>query len=134
MIKGKDSPADVPIDPYVRAVLARKTQDVVALNMRDLTSIADVFIICSGGSSRQVSAIAEYIEVDLKKQEIKPLSVEGRKEGQWVILDYGDIIIHVFHEPIRRLFDLEGLWIDAERLDMGHLAPADEEARRGSGK
>jgi len=125
MTKETDSLGDVSIDPYMRAVLARKTQDVVALNVQDLTSIADVFIICSGGSSRQVSALAEYIEMDLKKQQIRPLSVEGRKEGQWVILDYGHIIIHVFHGPIRELYDLEGLWIDAERLNVAHLIPSD---------
>ena len=118
------------IDPYVRAAFGMKSQDVVVLNVRDLTSIADAFIICSGRSIRQVSAIAEYIETELKKQQIRPLSVEGKKEGQWVLLDYGHIVIHVFYEPVREVFDLEGLWIDAERLDPKSLRLSGEDSRR----
>ena len=101
---------------YIQAVLGKKAIDVVVLDLRKLSSIADVFIICSGRSNRQVMAIAEHIQVDLKKHGITPLSVEGKKEGQWVLLDYGHVIIHVFYEPIRSFYDLEGLWIDAERI------------------
>ena len=107
------------LERYVQAVLGRKAMGVVALDVRKITTVADAFIICSGTSSRQVSAIAEYIEVELKKSRIKPLSVEGKKDGQWVLLDYGDVIIHVFYEPVREMFDLGGLWIDARRLDIG---------------
>jgi len=116
MSKAEDFLLGFSIDPYVKAALGRKARDVVVLYVRELTSIADVFIICSGQSSRQASAIAEYIELDLKKQGIRPMSIEGKKEGHWVLLDYGHVIIHVFYEPIREVFDLEGLWIDARRL------------------
>jgi len=116
MNEGKGALADDSVDPYIRAAFGMKSQDVVVLNVGDLTSIADAFIICSGRSSRQVSAIAEHIEVELKRQKIRPLSVEGKKEGQWALLDYGHVVIHVFHEPVREIFDLEGLWIEAERL------------------
>ena len=115
---------DSSIDLYAKAVCARKAHEVVALDVRDLTSIADVFIICSGRSSRQVSAIAEYVELDLKKEKIKPLSIEGKKEGKWVLLDYGHVIIHIFYEPVREVFDLEGLWADAERLDIEPFYPS----------
>jgi len=106
---------------YIQAVLGKKAMDVVVLDLRKLSSIADVFIICSGRSNRQVSAIAEHIQVDLKKHGITPLSVEGKKEGHWVLLDYGHVIIHVFYEPVRSFYDLEGLWIDAERIETKNL-------------
>ncbi len=107
---------DPPLDLYVKAVLGKKVGNVVVLNVAELTSYADVFIICSGSSNRQVNAIAEFIQTDLKKHKIKPLSVEGTKDGHWVLLDYGHVIIHVFYEPVRVFYDLEGLWIDAQRI------------------
>ena len=107
---------DPPLDLYVKAVLGKKAINVVALDVSELTSYADVFIICSGSSNRQVSAIAEFIQTDLKTHKIKPLSVEGTKDGHWVLLDYGHVIIHVFYEPVRHFYDLEGLWIDAQRI------------------
>jgi len=88
----------------------------VALDVRELSSVADVFLICSGRSSRQVTAIAEFVQIDLKRHGLKPMSVEGMKEGHWVLLDYGHIIIHIFYEPVRNIYDLEGLWIDAKRI------------------
>ena len=110
------------LNHYIQAVLEKKATDLVVLDLRKLSSIADVFIICSGRSNRQVAAIAEHIQADLKKHGITPLSVEGKKQGHWVLLDYGHVIIHVFYEPVRSFYDLEGLWIDAERIDTGNLA------------
>jgi len=103
-------------DPFINAVLGKKAIDVVMLDVEGLTSLADTFIICSGRSNRQVTAIAEYIRSDLKKQGIKPLSVEGLKEGHWVLMDYGSVVVHVFYGPVRSFYDLEGLWADAPRL------------------
>jgi len=108
---------DLTLDLYINAVMGKKALDLVVLDVRELTSFSDIFIICSGRSNRQVSAIAEYVQVNLKKHDIKPLSVEGKKEGHWVLLDYGHVIIHVFYEPVRAFYDLEGLWIDAKRID-----------------
>ncbi len=115
---------DPSLDLYIKAILARKATNVVALDVADLTSYADVFIICSGRSNRQVSAIAEFIKTDLKKHDIKPLSVEGTKDGHWVVLDYGHVIIHVFYEPVREFYDLEGLWADAKRIKTPSLKKA----------
>jgi ribosome-associated protein len=112
---------------YIQAVLGKKAIDLVVLDLRKLSSIADVFIICSGRSNRQVAAIAEHIQVDLKKHGITPLSVEGKKQGHWVLLDYGHVIIHVFYEPVRSFYDLEGLWIDAERIETKTLVHTNEE-------
>ena len=104
------------LDFYIKAVSEKKAQDLIVLDVRGLTDIADVFIICSGRSNRQVNAIADAAVASLKNHKIKPLSVEGTREGHWVLLDYGHVIIHVFYEPIRKFFDLEGLWADAKRI------------------
>ncbi|RPH50173.1 MAG: ribosome silencing factor [Desulfobacteraceae bacterium] len=107
---------DKSIELYVNAVLGKKALNIVALDVRGLTSVADFFIVCSGRSNRQVAAIADFVERTLKKAGIKPLSVEGKNEGLWVLLDYGDVIIHVFYETVRKFYDLEGLWSDAKRV------------------
>lgn len=113
---------DPSLDLYVKAVLGKKASGVVLLDVHELTSIADVFIVCSGRSNRQVAAIAEFIQTDLKKEGIQPLNAEGQKEGHWVLLDYGHVIIHVFYESLRRFYDLEGLWADAKRIKTESLA------------
>lgn len=107
---------DPPLDLYIEAILGRKALNVVALDVAEMTSYADVFIFCSGRSNRQVIAIAEHIKTILKKHKIKALNVEGTKDGHWVLLDYGHVIIHVFYEPVREFYDLEGLWVDAKRI------------------
>ena len=117
---------DPSLDLYVKAALGRKALGLVVLDVRNLTSVADVFIICSGSSNRQVTAIAEFIQTELKKAGKKPLSVEGKKEGHWVLLDYGHVIIHVFYESVRNFYDLEGLWVDAKRIKTKSLIEANE--------
>jgi ribosome-associated protein len=107
---------DAELDIYVKAALGRKARNPVLLDVRHLTSLADAFLICHGTSNRQVSAIAEHIQRDLKKQGIKALSVDGLKEGHWVLMDYGHVVIHVFYESTRHFYDLEGLWSDARRI------------------
>jgi ribosome-associated protein len=107
---------DPSLDLFIEAILGRKALNVVVLDVADMTSYADIFIFCSGRSNRQVIAIAEHIKTDLKKHKINPLNVEGTKDGHWVLLDYGHVIIHVFYEPIREFYDLEGLWVDAKRI------------------
>lgn len=107
---------DPRLELFVQAVLEKKAESVVVLDVRGLTSIADTFIICSGRSNRQVTAIAESAQRFLKAQGIRSLSVDGRKEGHWVLMDYGDVIIHVFYEETRFFYDLEGLWVDAKRI------------------
>jgi len=128
MTDANNSPLDRSIDLYIQAVIGRKALDVILLDVRELTSIADVFIICSGRSSRQVTAIANYIEEYLKERKIRALSVEGKKEGQWALIDYGHVIIHIFYEPVREFYDLEGLWVDAERVQTESLAGYEDES------
>ena len=105
------------LDVYVRAVLGKKAQALVVLDVRNLTSVAEAFIICSGRSNRQVQAIAEHTKKELKSRHRNPLNIEGLKEGHWVLIDYGEVIIHVFYEPVRSFYDLEGLWTDAKRVE-----------------
>ena len=121
---------DASLEVFFKAVLGRKAVNVVALDVRELTSIADVFIICSGRSNRQVSAIADHIVRELRKQKIKPLNVEGAAEGQWVLIDYGYVVIHVFFESVRQFYDLEGLWSDARRIPV----PVPPKARTAAGR
>ncbi|MGD9330581.1 MAG: ribosome silencing factor [Desulfobacterales bacterium] len=121
---------DPQLELFVKAVLGKKAQDVVLLDVGDLTSLSDTFIVCSGRSNRQVTAIAEYIRTDLKKQGLVPLSIEGLQEGHWVLMDYGHVVIHVFYDPVRNFYDLEGLWSDAPRIITPEL---DAWQRRQSG-
>ena len=100
----------------VNASLKRKAKDLIILNVRELSSFADYFIICSGTSDRQVQAIAESIQENLKENGILPLGVEGERIGKWVLMDYEDIIVHIFYEPIREFYDIERLWSDAPRM------------------
>jgi len=93
-----------------------KALDLVLLEVSEVSSFTDYFIICSGKSSRQVQGIADNLEVALGERGFKPLGVEGRGEGQWVLMDYGDVIVHIFYEPVRSFYDLESLWADAKRV------------------
>ena len=106
------------LEPYIQAIQGKKALDLTILDVRNLTSVADIFMICSGRSNRQVVAIADHIHQTLKQSKIYPSSIEGKKKGHWVLLDYGHIIIHVFYEPVRQFYDLEGLWSDAKQIDV----------------
>ena len=86
--------------------------------MRGLSTIADYFVICSGESTTQVKAIEEQIEETLKKEEIRPIGIEGLRNSQWILMDYGDIIVHIFEEATRAFYELEKLWIDAEKINL----------------
>jgi ribosome-associated protein len=104
--------------PYIEAVNGKKAEDIAILDVREMTAVADAFIICSGRSSRQVSAIGEHVLKDLRQRGIKALSAEGIRDGHWVLLDYGHVLIHVFYEPIRKFYDLESLWVRAKRIAL----------------
>jgi ribosome-associated protein len=86
--------------------------------LRGLSTIADYFVICSGESTTQVKAIEEQIEETLKKEEIRPIGIEGLRNSQWILMDYGDIIVHIFEEATRAFYELEKLWIDAEKINL----------------
>lgn len=95
-----------------------KAQDIVVLDVRGKASFSDFFVIMSGRSTRHVQALAESLENELRSKRIKTSQAEGLQEGTWVLLDFGDVIVHVFYHEQRTFYDLEGLWHDAPRLDL----------------
>jgi ribosome-associated protein len=101
-----------------RFALEKKAYDLVLMEVREITSIADYFIICSGRSDRQVQSIAQGIEEKLAEMEVFPLSIEGMTRGQWVLMDFSDVIVHIFYQPLREFYDLEGLWAHAPRVEL----------------
>jgi len=101
-----------------RALMDRKAIDLVILEVKDLSSFTDYFLICSGNSDRQVQAIARHAEEKLGEEGLHPLGIEGKRDGRWVLLDYGDVVIHVFYHPVREFYDLERLWSEAPRLEL----------------
>jgi ribosome-associated protein len=100
------------------AALDKKADELVIMDMRGISSFTDYFIICSGRSDRQVQGIADSVGTEMKKAGIPPLGIEGFTEGKWVLLDYGDVVVHVFYAPIREFYDLERLWADAPRIEL----------------
>ena len=99
------------------AIFARKGTDIVLLDVEEIFLLSDVFVIATGTSRPHVQALAEYIEEKLKEElDIKPLRVEGQSQAEWVLVDYGDIIVHVFQAPARDFYSLERLWGDSERI------------------
>ena len=101
-----------------RFALEKKAYDLVLMEVRGVTSIADYFIICSGRSDRQVQSIAQGIGENLGAMGTRPLAVEGMSRGQWVLMDFADVIVHIFYQPVREFYDLEGLWGHAPRVEL----------------
>lgn len=118
MTKLETRPADTKETAIemARAALDKKALYLLVLDVRELTSLADYFIICSGNTSRQVKAIADEIDYRLSSVRVFPHHIEGFPDCRWVLMDYGDIVVHVFEEEAREYYDLEGLWGDAERV------------------
>lgn len=105
------------------AALDRKAQDLRVLELTEVSDFTDYFVICNGANARQVSSIAEAVERRLRTAGARPLHLEGAGRGQWVLLDYGDVVVHVFHAERRELYRLERLWSDAPDR-TAELAPA----------
>jgi len=98
----------------VKAADAKQAKEVRVLDLREITAFADYFVICSGSNSRQIQAIADEIQMRLKKLGEHAHSIEGYQNAEWVLMDYGDYLIHVFSEKARAYYDLERLWRDAK--------------------
>jgi len=102
----------------LRFIMERKALDPLLLEVEELTSFADYFVIASGNSSRQVQAISRHVKQKMRDAGFLSDGVEGEQEGHWVLLDYGDVVIHLFYQPVREFYDLEGLWIEASRMSL----------------
>ena len=101
------------------AVRSKKARELVALDLRELGGVSDYFLICSGSSEVQVKAIAEAVEEALRLKGHRPWHVEGREGRRWVLLDYVEVVVHVFHERTREYYMLDRLWGDARSVDLG---------------
>ena len=121
-----------PLDPAAadlaaaaaRAAAARKAEDVCVYDLHVVSSFCDAFVVCHGTNRRQVTAIAQGVIDDLRARGVRPIGVEGMDAGRWVLIDFGDIVVHVFDEPMRGFYDLDGLWGDAPRLTVDLDPPA----------
>ncbi|MDD8020593.1 MAG: ribosome silencing factor [Acidobacteriota bacterium] len=101
----------------IKASQAKKAEGLCLLDLRELTSFTDFFLIMNGNSSRQNIAIYQNIEEELRKEKINPFGLEGLERADWILIDYGSLVIHIFSKAARERYALEKLWADASRLD-----------------
>src|SRR5215831_15934059 len=102
----------------LKAMSDKKATDIVIINIGSVASFTDYFIICSGSSTRQVQAISDEVTDKLREQKVRPTHIEGEKTAEWVLIDFGDFVVHVFTEASRQFYDLERLWRDAETIPL----------------
>lgn len=100
------------------AALDKKAEDLVILDVRGISSFADYFVIMSGRSTRHVQGLADAVDGALRNRKIKSTNAEGLNDGLWVLLDYNDVVVHIFYAETRGFYDLEGLWHDAPRIEV----------------
>ena len=123
----RPAPVERPDTARPRAVdiaqagLDKKAEDVLVLDVRGLTSYADYFVLMTADSDRQAGAIADAVDEKLKEQGATKVGVEGYESGRWILVDYGDVVAHVFSREARGFYDLEGLWADAPRFKVEDL-------------
>ncbi len=101
----------------LKAVESKKALDITILDISEIASFANYFLLCTGDSSRQIQAIADEIEAKLKSSGFRPNHIEGYRNAEWVLLDYVDLVVHVFSKKARAFYDLERLWRDAKSVD-----------------
>jgi len=110
---------DAEVQLAVRCAADKKAADIIVLDLRQIASFAEYFIIATGSNQRQVQAIADEIEEQLKKQvSTRPVRIEGYNTAEWVLMDYGDFIVHIFNKEAREFYDLERLWRDAGKVSL----------------
>jgi ribosome-associated protein len=102
----------------VRAADEKKAQDMLVLRLSAITEFTDYFVICTGNSTRQTQAIADAVIEELKKIKTRPLHTEGYNNAEWILIDYGAFVVHIFTEQSRGFYDLERLWRDAEKVEV----------------
>jgi ribosome-associated protein len=117
----KETSSKEKAEILLRAAVAKKAMNPVLIDLKGLTSLTDFFLIVSARSTRHAKAVAESVLLDAKKHKIQRYSAEGIDQGTWALLDYGDVVVHVFHTPVREFYDLEGFWVEAPREPL----PAD---------
>src|SRR6185295_8901462 len=114
----KKNESELQISEAIRACLEKKAEEITILELEQGSgAFTDYFVVCSGSNPRQVQAIADEVELRLKKADLRPNQVEGYKQAEWVLLDYVDFVVHVFSEKARKFYDLERLWKSAKKLE-----------------
>lgn len=111
----------------VQAALDKKALEPVLLDLTDDDTYTDYLLIVSARSDRQVRSIADHVVEALAAQGHRPLGIEGRREGRWALVDFGDLVVHIFYHPLREYYDVEGLWVDARRVPLA--VPPDQRIR-----
>jgi len=111
-------PAREILDTAVAAVVRTKGEDIIALDLRELSSVCDFFLIVSGSSEQHLRALAKAIITDLAHAGVRPFQREGEVARRWILLDYVDVVVHIFHRDARDYYRLESLWGDAERVSV----------------
>lgn len=102
----------------VQAAANKKAENFKVLDLREISGFTDFFVICTGYSDRQVQAIADSIAIELKEEGFAPISLEGYREGRWVVVDYGGVVFHIFLDALRDFYKLEELWAEAKRVPI----------------
>src|ERR1700675_1678342 len=112
------------VSEAIRACLEKKAEEITVLELeKGSGAFTDYFVVCSGTNPRQVQAIADEVELRLKGAGVRPAHVEGYRQGEWILVDYVDFVVHVFSEKARKFYDLERLWKTAKRLEPSELKP-----------
>lgn len=109
------------LEKIVKILDTKKAEDIQVIGITNLTIIADYFVIASGTSTTQVKSLADEVDFQLGELGIEPRGIEGVRTANWVVLDYGDIVVHVFYRDTRAEYQLERLWADGEQVDISHL-------------
>lgn len=100
------------------AALNKKASDVSILDIRGVSNSTDFVMVCSGDSSRQTQAIADEVLAKLREKGVRPIGIEGYETAKWILLDFSDIVVHVFHEETRKYYEIERLWEDAQKVEV----------------
>jgi ribosome-associated protein len=126
----KKNDLKLQVTAAIQACLDKKAEELSILEMeKGSGAFTDYFVLCSGTNPRQVQAIADEVELRLKTAGVRPAHVEGYKQGEWVLVDYVDFVVHVFSEKARKFYDLERLWKTARRLEPSELKPRAKAAK-----
>lgn len=131
--KKKTHPVDPALDKVrrlARAAFDKKALDILALDVRNVLDYAEYLLLLSANTEQQIKAVWQHVEGTMKEQGFTPLVVEGQGHNRWVLMDYRDVMVHIFLRPLRELYELERLWGDAPRVDLGlpEAAPPSEDS------
>jgi len=119
-------------DLIIKLLEDKKGEEILPIDLRKKVDFADYFLLCSAHSTKHAQGLADYVTLELEKIGIMPLSVEGMEQGNWIVLDYGSIVVHIFYEPIRRLYNLEELWLDQPQRRVKKLSQEKRDSLQSS--